>query len=66
MSDQPGNAAAQEVRHIAFNPTPYGLNGPLGPICAAQEAEGWRLVQVVPHHQYESVAVFVRGGTDGE
>jgi hypothetical protein len=51
-----------EVTHIPFNPTPLSTtHSPLGDICNDWGRGGWRLVQVVPHHEYESVAVFVRG-----
>lgn len=49
------------VRHVAFNPTNfmYGYS-PLGAICSNLEEEGWVLYKVVPNHQYESIAVFVK------
>ena len=49
---------AAEVTHVVFNPS--ASHSPLTHICAEWERGGWRLVQVVPHHQYESVAVFER------
>lgn len=49
------------VKHVAFNPTNfiYGYS-PLESVCRRLEEEGWVLYKVVPNHQYESVAVFVK------
>lgn len=51
------------VRHVAFNPTTsfmsYGYS-PLESVCRRLEEEGWVLYKVVPNHQYESVAVFIK------
>lgn len=52
------------LKHVSFNPNQIGgLFGctPLSYLCEFWEAEGWMLSHVIPHHQYESVAVFVRG-----
>jgi hypothetical protein len=50
-----------EVRHVTFNPsTALAGYSPLTEICRANQAEGWALVRVVPHHQYEAVAVLER------
>lgn len=66
MTESAASLASQEVRHVPFNPVPMGLmSSPLAAICDDHERGGWRLVQVVPHHQYESIAVFVREATDG-
>ena len=54
-----------DYHHVAFNPTPLGMaHSPLGDICREWERDGWRLIQIVPHHMYESIAVF--GRTRGE
>ena len=56
-----------DVLHVAFNPTPMGFfDSPLQRILAHHEEEGWTLLRVVAHHQYESVAVFVREDNDGD
>ena len=52
---------ASDYTHVAFNPNSLGAaHSPLADICRAQEKEGWRLIQIVPHHLYESIAVFGR------
>lgn len=50
-----------EVKHISFNPT-FGLGYPstLSGICSDVEKDGWSLVRIVYHSQYEAVAVFER------
>lgn len=45
-----------EYKHKAYNPMWAGLSM----ICTHMEEDGWMLYHVVPVHQYESVAVFVR------
>jgi hypothetical protein len=58
---KPKPEASYEVRHAVFNPTVLqATHSPLAQLVAAWERDDWRLVQVIPHHQYESVAVFVR------
>lgn len=48
-------------KHVVFNPVSLTYNfSPLDIICSNMEIEGWKLVEVVPHHQYESVAVFAK------
>lgn len=49
-----------ETRHRTFSPfTGLGLSV-LDAICTDMERDGWELVRVVVHHQFESVAVFQR------
>lgn len=56
----PDNAPT-EVKHVTFNPQPIGhLDSPIGGLCAAHQLDGWELIRVVPHHQFEAVAVFHR------
>ena len=51
---------ARQFKHTAFNPIPMSTSdSPLLSICSIWQDQGWRLVQVIPHHQYESIAVFV-------
>lgn len=53
------------VKHVIFNPMTTTLFvGPLESILRREEAAGWRLDQIIPHHQYESVAVFVRSSVE--
>lgn len=49
-----------ETKHIVFSPVSYPGLSTLAAICSDQEKSGWRLLKVIPHHQYESVAVFER------
>lgn len=46
------------MRNIVFNP--LATYGGLKMACEAQAAEGWALLRIVPHSQFESVAVFER------
>lgn len=52
------------VKHVSFNPSywasGYGQPTALQKACENQEALGFKLVRVVPVHQYESIAVFER------
>lgn len=49
-----------EYKHEAYNPIgSYGFS-PLGNLCKVLESEGWNLIRIVPHHQYESIAIFRR------
>lgn len=50
-----------EFKHRIFNPL-SGLPGfsVLGSVVFDMEKDGWRLVSIVPNHQFESVAVFER------
>jgi hypothetical protein len=52
-----------EVRHRSFNPIVMGFGFPttLSGICSDMEKGGWELSHIVPHTQYEHVAVFKRG-----
>ena len=55
-----------EVAHVSFNPHPLPLGeSPLSRVVSDWERGGWRLVRIVPHHEYESIAVFERH-KDGE
>jgi hypothetical protein len=61
MTPNADSAARHEVRHAVFNPTTMSMgHSPLAQLVAVWERDDWRLVQVIPHHQYESVAVFER------
>lgn len=60
-----------EIRHRTFNPIQmgFGYPTPLTNICADMESKGWELSHIVPHTQYEHIAVFHRetviyGATD--
>lgn len=58
--------ARYEVRHAVFNPTIMGVShSPLQDLLPAWEKDGWQLVRVLPHHQYESIAVFERVSSIG-
>lgn len=49
------------IKHVVFNPTSFSYNySPLGVICKTMEEEGWVLYKIIPHHQYESVAIFIK------
>ncbi len=55
-----------EVNHIPFNPNPLSVgHSPLGDICNDWARGGWALLRVVPVHQYEAIAVFVRPAEGG-
>lgn len=47
------------IRHRVFNPLSgiYGLSV-LDAICTDMERDGWILINIVPHTQFESVAIF--------
>jgi hypothetical protein len=45
------------VLHTVFSPT---FIGGLALACESAEKQGLALLRVVPHHQYEAVAVFTR------
>lgn len=51
-----------EIRHRSFNPIVMSLGYPssLSGICSDMEKDGWELSHIVPHSQYEHVAVFKR------
>ena len=52
---------ADYVRNITFNPTfGYGTETALDCLCRTAASEGFELVRIVPHTQYEAVAVFRR------
>lgn len=58
-------AGVGNIKHVVFNPMTTTLFvGPLDSILKREEAAGWRLDQIIPHHQYESVAVFVRSSVE--
>lgn len=50
-----------EVKHRVYNPL-SGLPGlsTLAAICSDMEKDGWQLTRIVPHMQFESVAIFER------
>lgn len=51
-----------EVRHITFSPysgMPGGFS-PLANICSKIEKDGWQLIRIIPHLQFESIAIFER------
>lgn len=48
---------ATETKHVGFNPAYMSVTE----ACVIEQADGWRLVKVVPIHQYEAVIVFERG-----
>lgn len=50
-----------ETRHRTFNPL-AGLPGcsAIDAICTGMQTDGWELIRIVLHHQFESVAVFQR------
>lgn len=52
-----------DFKHVVFNNSYTSMFGgsPLERLCKEWETEGWMLSHVIPHTQYESVAVFVRG-----
>lgn len=50
-----------EVKHVVFNPLALtGGSSVLASITAALEGDGWQLTRIIPHLQFESVAVFER------
>lgn len=51
-----------EYRHCTLNPSLISFNGisQLMRVCRMMEEDGFRLIYIVPHTQYESVAVFER------
>lgn len=53
---------AKEIKHVSFNPSIFGLGYPstLSGICSNVEQDGWSLMRVVYHSNYEAVAVFER------
>lgn len=52
----------EEIEHVAFNPRQLGLSGQsaLERVVSDWQRGGWALLRVVPHHPYESIAVFTR------
>jgi len=51
-----------EVKHVTFNPKLIGPSySVLAPILETWEADGWELDRVIPHREYESIAVLHRG-----
>lgn len=56
----------EEIEHVAFNPRQLGLDGQsaLERVVSDWQRGGWALLRVVPHHPYESVAVFTRRTED--
>lgn len=66
MSEPGAGENVSEVNHIPFNPHPLTIgDSPLGRICDEWGRGGWQLLRVVPVHQFEAIAVFVRGEADG-
>lgn len=56
-------------KHISFNPNELGglfAMSPLSRLCEQYEKDDWMLSHVIPHTQWESVAVFVRGAESDE
>ena len=51
-----------EIKHRPFNPVVLGFGYPsaLSIVCYDMEKEGWELISIVPHTQWEHVAVFQR------
>lgn len=63
QGDRPDITArpADDVRNITFNPSlGYFSETALDRLCRSASADGFELVRVVPHTQYEAVAVFKR------
>lgn len=53
---------SEEIKHVAFNPRQLGLGeqSALERVASDWQRDGWALLRVVPHHPYESIAVFTR------
>lgn len=59
--DEQSDVFDVEVNHVPFNPSwATAEHSPLGQVCNAMAEGNWQLVRVVPHHAYESIAVFER------